>query len=211
MDERWTVWPAWDAVGTHLRFAPALERLAGEYLLQTLNDRLQPFIAIRASLMNRSGHPFPRLISSYRPGATDARHGDFGCPDESDPAAGQDGASCFRSPASYLPTIEVFRSRLAEDQNVEVSANAIVVFSDETDERWWSEVAAMGWQRIDHSKLGTARRFDNWWPVCVVPGPRTPFALVCRLTIPPSLLRLDQTLIGSSRSAHVVIRARSVG
>jgi hypothetical protein len=54
-DERWNAWPAWDAAGTHLRFAPALKKLAGEYLRRVFGDEPRPFIAIRASRPSAAG------------------------------------------------------------------------------------------------------------------------------------------------------------
>lgn len=141
-DERWGAWPAWDAVGTHLRFAKPLEALAAEYLRQVLG-KPRPFIAIHA------------------------RHGDFGCPTQDPSAPAPIGASCFRSPASYLPTVKAIRTRLAREQGVEISPKSVVVFSDEGDERWWDEVANMGWKRVDHRALKTERKRDNWWPTLI--------------------------------------------
>jgi hypothetical protein len=107
------------------------------------------------------------LTASSGPASSDARHGDFGCPNQKSPrpASDQDGASCYRAASSYLPTVESFRTRLADEQDVKVSADSVIVFSDEMDERWWEGVAAMGWKRIDHDKVGTTSRLDNWWPV----------------------------------------------
>jgi hypothetical protein len=81
-----------------------------------------------------------------------------------------------------LPTVKTIRNRLAREQGVQVSAKSVVVFSDETDERWWDEVADMGWKRINHGELGTERRFDNWYPTLIGASARsrTSFKILLR-------------------------------
>lgn len=49
-DERWGVWPAWEKVGRHLRFAKGLRDVAQEVGRKVLGQREKPFIAIRESL-----------------------------------------------------------------------------------------------------------------------------------------------------------------
>jgi hypothetical protein len=41
----------------------------------------------------------------------------------------------------------------------------VIVTSDESDEAWWSQVAAKGWHRVDHDALQTAARYGRWYPV----------------------------------------------
>lgn len=48
-DERWGVWPAWEKVGRHLRFAKGLRDVAQEVGRKVLGQREKPFIAIRES------------------------------------------------------------------------------------------------------------------------------------------------------------------
>lgn len=38
--------------------------------------------------------------------------------------------------------------------------------SDEHDEKWWAEVTAQGWVRMDHAKFRTEELYGKW---CVLP------------------------------------------
>ena len=53
----------------------------------------------------------------------------------------------------------------------------VIMTSDETDEAWWDEVAAIGWVRMDHDALGTVERYGKWY--VLISAPRQLSTLSC--------------------------------
>lgn len=84
------------------------------------------------------------------------RHGDFAALCE--PGTPQD--ECFAPLSRWAAGVEVVRKELRETRGVDVSR--VLVTSDETDEAWWTDVAALGWTRVDHEKLGTEAKYGQW-------------------------------------------------
>ena len=62
-------------------------------------------------------------------------------------------------------TKDPVKKELKEKKGVEVEN--VLMMSDEKSERWWREVAELGWYRLDHEMLGTEARYGEWYPVFI--------------------------------------------
>ncbi len=43
--------------------------------------------------------------------------------------------------------------------------NRVIMTSDESDPKWWAEVEALGWVRMDHQAMETTKKYGRWYPV----------------------------------------------
>ncbi|CAK5271135.1 unnamed protein product [Mycena citricolor] len=129
---------AWRFVGRHLHWNPRIEALAARYVRRTLG-------LARA-------RPIPPYISVH------ARRGDFvnwcEVPDRED---------CFAPVSVIARRVAEIRQRLWRTKGIEVQH--VIMTSDETDESWWRQVQAQGWDRVDHS--WTSEIHGAWFPVFI--------------------------------------------
>ena len=58
------------------------------------------------------------------------------------------------------------QDELYERKGIRIPMTRVIMTSDETDETWWDEVAALGWVAMDHEKQKTVERYGRW---CVPP------------------------------------------
>ncbi|KAJ7757463.1 hypothetical protein B0H16DRAFT_1536747 [Mycena metata] len=130
--------PAWRYVGQYMRFTPALEQLADEY--------------VRITLEIGARDPIPPFISVH------ARHSDFKgwCGDFTP-------KECF-APISVLDRrVQEVRDEIWRRKGIMV--HQVLITSDERDPAWWAEVAALGWRTPDHARLRTEEVHGVWFPV----------------------------------------------
>lgn len=114
----------------------------------------------------------------------DSRHGDFGCRSSARAQSDQKpigDALCHARPSTYLPHVVSLRATLSA-QGADVGEDDVVVFSDETDERWWAGLPD-GWKRVDHDALGTEVKRDAWWPTLIGARAATRCASVIRVCV----------------------------
>jgi hypothetical protein len=57
------------------------------------------------------------------------------------------------------------QDELLERKNIHVPTNRVIITSDESDPKWWAEVEAMGWVRMNHKEMKTEERYGRWYPV----------------------------------------------
>ena len=43
--------------------------------------------------------------------------------------------------------------------------NRVIMTSDESDPKWWAEVEALGWVKMDHKEMKTEEKYGRWYPV----------------------------------------------
>ena len=54
------------------------------------------------------------------------------------------------------------QDELRERKGIDIPMTRVIMTSDETDEAWWDEVAALGWAKMDHDKFETVERYGKW-------------------------------------------------
>lgn len=132
--------PAWRYVGQHMRWTAALEKLADEYIRDSLrlgtHDPIPPFIAIHARRDDFQGWC-----------------GDF------------TNDECFASLSVIARRVNEVKAEVLQRKGI--TANHVIITSDEKDRAWWDQVAALGWGTPDHAKLQTEERYGIWYPVLI--------------------------------------------
>ncbi|OBZ78852.1 hypothetical protein A0H81_00084 [Grifola frondosa] len=68
---------------------------------------------------------------------------------------------CFAPLSAYARRVREVQEEL---RDLGVNATHVIMTSDEEDERWWDEVSAQGWLRINHTRENTEERFGDWGP-----------------------------------------------
>lgn len=82
------------------------------------------------------------------------RRGDFGawCND-------MPKEDCFPSMAVIDRRVQEIKDELAQ-KYPGMDVQHVVMTSDERDERWWDQVAELGWYMVDHSE--TVQNYGRW-------------------------------------------------
>lgn len=73
-----------------------------------------------------------------------------------------------RASVYYVLLIRRFREvqdELYERKGIRIPMTRVIMTSDEGDDAWWEEVAALGWVRMNHDEQRTAERYGRWY-VC---------------------------------------------
>ncbi|KAJ7167947.1 hypothetical protein C8R46DRAFT_898646, partial [Mycena filopes] len=136
LEDKADISPAWQDVGRHMHWAPALQEIARDCARRTLGiegaEEIPPYIAVHV------------------------RHGDFTiwCNIDAIPLS-----RCFAPISKYAERVAEMRAEMLEDTGVGI--DRVVVTSDEEDPRWWEAVRALGWLRPDHSR--TVELYGAWW------------------------------------------------
>ncbi|KAJ7037600.1 hypothetical protein C8F04DRAFT_1393523 [Mycena alexandri] len=132
--------PAWQAVGRHMHWTPAIEAIGANYTRQTLGiepgEHIPPYIAVHI------------------------RRGDFALRCRAD---GIPLDKCLAPLSAYVRRVKEVRAEILEDTGVAV--DRVIVTSDEEDSAWWEPVLKLGWLRPDHSR--TAEVHGPWYPLFI--------------------------------------------
>ncbi|KAJ7186083.1 hypothetical protein C8R46DRAFT_937736 [Mycena filopes] len=132
--------PAWQAVGRHMHWTPALAALGANYTRETLGiepgEQIPPYIAVHV------------------------RRGDFALQCKADNVPLD---KCFAPLAAYERRVKEVRAEILEDTGVAVAH--VIVTSDETDPAWWAPVLKLGWLRPNHTR--TAEVHGPWYPIFI--------------------------------------------
>ncbi|KAF7299991.1 hypothetical protein MKEN_01321300 [Mycena kentingensis (nom. inval.)] len=132
--------PAWQSVGRHMRWTPAVDALAAN--------------ATRATLGLAGDAPVPPYVVVH------IRRGDFTGWCEAD---GVPLEECFAPLAAYERRVREVRAEILEDTGVFVER--VLVTGDEANPGWWEAVSALGWLRPDHS--ATMAKYGAWYAMFV--------------------------------------------
>jgi len=100
-----------------------------------------------------------------------ARHRDFSqwCPE------GVSVDDCFAPLSAIARRVQEIKDELMARKGLKV--DYVVMTSDEPAEKWWQDVAALGWLRIDHSR--TEELYGGWYV--------TPTLVIIKVLISESL------------------------
>ncbi|KAJ7138652.1 hypothetical protein C8R46DRAFT_1361718 [Mycena filopes] len=140
LEDKADISTAWQDVGRHMHWTPALHEIARNYTRQTLGidaaQEIPPYIAVHV------------------------RHGDFTiwCNIDGIPLS-----RCFAPISKYAERVAEIRAEILKDTGVDI--DRVIVTSDEVDSRWWDSVRALGWLRPDHSR--TIELHGPWYPVFI--------------------------------------------
>ncbi|KAF7359917.1 putative O-fucosyltransferase-like protein [Mycena venus] len=140
LEKRQDIAPAWQTVGRHMHWAPAIQEIAANRTRQTLGieagERIPPYIAVHV------------------------RRGDFSI------WCGIDGIpvnECFAPLSAYVRRVKEVRAAILE--NTGVAVDRVIITSDETDPAWWASVLKLGWLRPNHTE--TVERYGAWYPTFI--------------------------------------------
>ncbi|KAJ7741894.1 hypothetical protein B0H16DRAFT_1728412 [Mycena metata] len=129
--------PAWQAVGRHMHWTPAIEAIGADYTRRTLGieptEHIPPYIAVHI------------------------RRGDFALQCKADRIPLD---KCLAPLSAYVRRVKEVRAEIIEDTGVAV--DRVIVTSDEEDPAWWEPVLKLGWLKPDHSI--TAAVHGPWYP-----------------------------------------------
>ncbi|KAJ7035805.1 hypothetical protein C8F04DRAFT_1221063 [Mycena alexandri] len=132
--------PAWQDVGRHMHWTPALEEIAVKHTRQTLGlepeAEIPPYIAV---------HVRRRDFSIW-------------CNIDRIPLD-----KCFPPVSAYERQVHAIQIQIFEDKGV--SADRVIITSDERDPEWWESVLELGWVSPDHSQ--TAEVHGPWYPIFI--------------------------------------------
>ncbi|KAG5637522.1 hypothetical protein H0H81_004273 [Sphagnurus paluster] len=125
--------PAWRFVGKYLKFTDSVMDLAKQYVRRALDAQDE----------------LPQFISVH------ARRGDF-------------VHQCYDVPSHCLAPLSAYAHRVKEVQDVlleklAVNVTEVLITSDETDPKFWSDVKDIGWKRIDHEAERTLDQHGEWY------------------------------------------------
>jgi len=70
---------------------------------------------------------------------------------------------CFQPLAVYARRVAEVAATLNATRGLSVPPDHVLVTSDETDPKWWEEVAAMGWRWVDHVGQRTEALYGQWY------------------------------------------------
>lgn len=70
---------------------------------------------------------------------------------------------CFAPLSAYARRVGDVSAALFVRRGIQLPVSHVIVTSDETNETWWAEVAALGWRRIDHALEHTETRYGKWY------------------------------------------------
>ncbi|KAJ7627140.1 hypothetical protein FB45DRAFT_835412 [Roridomyces roridus] len=132
---------AWHAVGEHMTWSREVRNAGEKYTRQVFGieegEAIPPYIAVHI------------------------RRGDFAiwC----DLTYHTPLEDCFAPLSTYARRVEEVQAELMEKKGV--SAERVIVTSNEQDEGWWKEVAELGWVTLDHQR--TMEEHGPWYPIFV--------------------------------------------
>ncbi|KDQ63266.1 hypothetical protein JAAARDRAFT_29285 [Jaapia argillacea MUCL 33604] len=131
--------PAWNHVLKQMKFTERVENLTKYYL--------------RKALSVPQGADIPPFIALH------ARHGDFDghCDTFED-------YKCYPAVAEYAKYVERLQRELLLTKGIVVENHHVIMTSDEKDPRWWDDVLAAGWTRVDFKKEAVVETYGNWYP-----------------------------------------------
>ncbi|KAJ3544446.1 hypothetical protein NMY22_g2773 [Coprinellus aureogranulatus] len=137
-EQRWS--PAWNTVGTNMRFTQPLMDLAEGYL--------------RRALKIDDGSVLPPMITVH------IRRNDWKikCQEGQTPP-------CYIPVSHYQRAVDDVRRKLRETRNTDVTQ--VYVASDETDPYFWQEISSLGWIYFDHAAEQTVERLGAWYPLLI--------------------------------------------
>ena len=55
------------------------------------------------------------------------------------------------------------QDELYERKGIRIPMTRVIMTSDESDDTWWDEVAALGWVRMNHDEQRTVERYGRWY------------------------------------------------
>ncbi|KAF7345634.1 hypothetical protein MVEN_01582800 [Mycena venus] len=128
---------SWRFVGKHLHWNPRIEGLARQYIRQTFG------LSTDATI--------PSYITIH------VRHGDFGgwCRRPLD--------ECFAPLSAIARRVDEVKAELKQTKGI--TAQHVIITSDEKNSTWWDTVAPYGWYRVDHST--TVATYGAWYPLLI--------------------------------------------
>jgi hypothetical protein len=83
-----------------------------------------------------------------------ARHGDFF------EKCGSNGGKCIPPLSMWANQVETLRAELLAQKGVQIER--VIMTSDETSEQWWEKIEGLGWNRINHARMGTVEKYGKW-------------------------------------------------
>ncbi|EMD41919.1 hypothetical protein CERSUDRAFT_110476 [Gelatoporia subvermispora B] len=162
--------PAWRYVARHFRWTSRIEGITSMYIRRAFglseDADVPPYIAIHV------------------------RHGDFGnwCWQAEQPE------DCFAPIPVIARRVREVQDELRRKKGIDVPMTRVIITSDEKDEAWWNETAALGWVKIDHDELQTAQIYGRWYPV----------------VLDAAIHSYAQGFVGTDRSTFSVLSRRRV-
>ncbi|TCD62408.1 hypothetical protein EIP91_006936 [Steccherinum ochraceum] len=133
--------PQWKDVGKHLYWSDHVADTAALYVKQLLgypeDGETPPYITIHA------------------------RHGDFSgwCWEAEQPE------DCFAPLPVIARRVREIQDEIRMRKGIEIPDSHVFMTSDERDEKWWDDVKAMGWVKVDHTAMNTVELYGRWFPV----------------------------------------------
>ena len=151
--------PVWRFIGTHAHWSSRFLSLTRTALSVTFD--LVPRPSTPISPIEQYEGEIPPFITLH------VRHGDFahGCKAANNKEKEDAYLDCFEPLGAWIARVDEVKKELKEKKGVEVEN--VLMMSDEKSERWWREVAELGWYRLDHEMLGTEARYGEWYPVFI--------------------------------------------
>jgi len=137
----YTYAPQWRYVGKYMRWAKEIETIAGQYVNRGFG-------------LPEDG-PVPPYITIH------VRHGDF----KNWCWEAETIEDCFAPLPVIAKRVHEVQDEILERKGIFIPMTRVIMTSDETDEAWWDEVAALGWVRMDHDQQHTVERYSRWHPV----------------------------------------------
>lgn len=55
------------------------------------------------------------------------------------------------------------QDEILDRKGIYIPMTRVIMTSDETDQAWWDEVAALGWAAMDHNEQHTVERYGRWY------------------------------------------------
>jgi hypothetical protein len=162
LEDKQDLSPAWQDVGRHIHWAPALREIASDYTRHTLGIKPGEQIPPVREPSFETMRPLMRLIRPMKYIAVHVRHGDFTiwCNIDGIPLS-----KCFPPISKYAEHVAEVRADILRNTGVDI--DRVIVTSDEGDPRWWESVRALGWLRADHSR--TLELHGPWCAASIIP------------------------------------------
>ena len=136
---------AWETVGQHMHWEPALEEMARGYIRRMFGVK------------DKAGKRPPPFIAVH------IRRSDIGnvckdlTPEELEAAEEKD---CYSSLTKYVRKVDAVKARLASERGI--SPKYVVATTDEHDEGFLDQVRELGWHLIDHDGEQTIENHGLW-------------------------------------------------
>ena len=72
---------------------------------------------------------------------------------------------CFAPLSVIARRVNEVRDELLDKKRIHIPMNRVIMTSDESDPKWWAEVEALGWVKMDHKEMKTEEKYGRWYPV----------------------------------------------